>query len=324
MLNLPVYHSVISCHALAPALQELYDIGEVMECGFLSNGLNDTYILKTSTDKFILRIYKCHWRNEQDVIFEVELLNHLFKKEIPVSAPVIRRDGGYLIKLAASEGTRYAVLFTYAEGGYSDEQKSSILYGEHVAKMHLAMDDFECEQERFKLDLKHLLNEPLRSIRGALSHRQEDFDYLESLSRVLSNRIEELSPELEWGVCHGDLHGANVHFHADSLTHFDFDCGGFGWRAYDISVFLWAKVRGREKEHFNNEQWTAFLNAYQLHKVLSENDIKAIPIFVAIREIWLMGLHIGSAHVWGSGWQNDHYFNKNLRFLRDWCEVHSI
>lgn len=324
MLRLPVYHSVISSNALIPAVHDLYDIGDVMECAFLENGLNDTYILKTSTGKYILRIYKAHWRNKQDIVFEVELLNHLNKKGIPVSVPVISRDGSYLFELEAPEGTRYAVLFTYAEGGNSDTQESCALYGEHVAKMHLAMDDFQSEQERFKLDLDHLLKEPLQSIRKPLSHRPEDFDYLESLSEVLSNRIDEISAELEWGVCHGDLHGANVHFNENTLTHFDFDCGGSGWRAYDVSVFLWARVRGEEKEHFNNEQWTAFLNSYQKHKVLSENDLKAIPIFVAIREIWLMGLHTGNSHIWSCGGQNDHYFNTNLKFLRDWCEVHSI
>lgn len=125
-------------------------------------------------------------------------------------------------------------------------------------------------------------------------------------------------------MCHGDLHGANVYFNEGTLTHFDFDCGGYGWRAYDISVFLWAKVRGREKEHFNNERWIGFLDSYQKHKVLSENDLKAIPIFVAIREIWLMGLHTGNSHIWSCGWQNDDYFNTNLQFLRHWYEVHFI
>lgn len=324
MLKLPVYHSVISSDALVPALYDLYEIGDIIESRFLSNGLNDTYKLKTSTGQYILRIYKANWRNKNDIDFEVELLNHLIKKEIPVSGPLIRRNGDYVIEFDASEGQRFAVLFTYAEGGNSDKKESADLYGEQVAKMHLAMNDFKCCQKRFTIDLNHLLKQPVQSIRNSLSHRPGDMDYLDSLSELLSNRIDEISSELEWGVCHGDLHGGNVHFHENSLTHFDFDCGGFGWRAYDISVFLWAKVRGKGKEHFNNELWSVFIESYQKHKVLSEYDLKAIPLFVAIREIWLMGLHTGSSHVWGGGWQNDHYFDTNLQFLRNWCEVHSI
>lgn len=324
MLELPSCHSVISSEAIRSVINDLYEIEKVLECRFLSNGLNDTYLLKTTTEKYILRIYKAHWRSKSDILFEIEMLNHLHGKGIPVSAPVARSNDDYLIELLAAEGQRFAVLYTYAEGDSSDGKESCALYGEQVAKLHLALDDFNCGQERFTIDLDHLLKQPLQMIRGSLSHRPEDLDYLDSLAQLLSNRITELSSELDWGGCHGDLHGGNVHFHESSLTHFDFDCGGFGWRAYDISVFLWAKVRGREKEHFQNELWDIFLESYQKHKKISETDLKAIPIFVAIREIWLMGLHTGNSQIWGGGWQNDHYFNTNLQFLRNWCEEHSI
>jgi Ser/Thr protein kinase RdoA (MazF antagonist) len=106
--------------------------------------------------------------------------------------------------------------------------------------------------------------------------------------------------------------------------HFDFDCGGAGWRAYDVAVYLWARVRSKGKEHFKNEQWDTFLAAYQKYRALSDSDLRAIPIFVAIREIWLMGLHTSNSQVWGGNWQDDRYFDTNLRFLRDWCEEHSI
>jgi Ser/Thr protein kinase RdoA (MazF antagonist) len=323
MLKLPVYHSVISSGAILPVLNDLYEIGAVLECLFISNGLNDTYKVKTSTSKYILRIYKAHWRSKLDIHFEIEMLNHLYRKGIPVSAPIVRRNGEYLIELDAAEGPRYAVLFTYAEGGSSDLKESCGLYGEQVANMHLALDDFKCSQERFALDLNHLLKQPLQSIRGSLCHRPKDMEELESLAQRLATSINEISSALDWGACHGDLHGGNVHFHEQSLTHFDFDCGGFGWRAYDISVFLWAKVRGKEKEHFDNERWTIFLESYQKHKKLSEYDLRAIPVFVAIREIWLMGLHTGNSQIWGAGWLDDHYFDTNLQFLRNWCEVHS-
>ncbi|UQZ32665.1 hypothetical protein C2I18_03280 [Paenibacillus sp. PK3_47] len=324
MLKLPVYHSVISSEAILPVIKELYEIGDTLECRFISNGLNDTYTVKTSSGKYILRIYKAHWRSKPDIDFEIEMLNHLYRKDIPASVPVIRKSGEYLIELDAAEGQRFAVLFTYAEGGYSDQQESCGLYGEQVARMHLALDDFKSGQGRFALNLNHLLEQPLEKIQGHLLHRPKDMDYLKSTAQLLTGLVEEISSMLDWGACHGDLHGGNVHFHEESLMHFDFDCGGFGWRAYDISVFLWAKVRGKEKEHFENERWTLFLESYRKHKKMSEYDLKAIPMFVAIREIWLMGLHTGNSEIWGGGWQNDHYFDTNLQFLRNWCEVHSL
>jgi Ser/Thr protein kinase RdoA (MazF antagonist) len=323
MLNLAVNHSVISSDALVPVISDLYDIGEVTECRFLSNGLNDTYLVDTGKTKYMLRIYKANWRNKSDIDFEIELLNYLISNGVPVSHSVMKKDGGFLTELAAPEGVRFAALFTYAAGGHSESKESSSLYGEQVAKMHLVLEDFTCSHERFAIDLDHLLKEPIHSIKRLLAHRPEDIEYLESLSLLLQNRVNRISSELDWGVCHGDLHGGNVYYHEDSLTHFDFDCGGFGWRAYDLSVFLWAKVRGRGKDQFNNEHWGIFLDSYQKHKRLSVHDIEAIPTFVAIREIWLMGLHTGNSQIWGA-WQNDQYFNTNLQFLREWCLEHSI
>lgn len=325
MLTLPSNHSVISSDALLPVIKDRYEIGEGKECRFICNGLNDTYLIISSTGKYILRIYKAHWRTRDDVAFEVELLLDLKNKGIPVSAPIAQIGGDYVMEFTAPEGNRFAVLFTFADGGSSDNKEENFaLYGKEAAKMHLAMDVFQSVHERFQIDLDHLIDRPLQSIRRFLSHRPEDYKYLESLSKELRRRIEEMSPELEWGLCHGDLHGGNVHFGENAtLTHFDFDCGGFGWRAYDIAVLLWARVRSKQKEDFTNKLWDAFLAAYQEHKTLSGRDLQAIPLFVAIREIWLMGLHTGNSQIWGS-WQDDRYFSKNLSFLRNWCEVHSI
>ena len=47
-----------------------------------------------------------------------------------------------------------------------------------------------------------------------------------------------------WGVPvevqHGDLQGYHANVGPDGmLTFFDFDCGGYGYRAYDLAVFVW-------------------------------------------------------------------------------------
>jgi Ser/Thr protein kinase RdoA (MazF antagonist) len=41
-------------------------------------------------------------------------------------------------------------------------------------------------------------------------------------------------------IIHGDLHGGNGHFAGPrQLTLFDFDHGGYGWRAYDRKSSVW-------------------------------------------------------------------------------------
>jgi Ser/Thr protein kinase RdoA (MazF antagonist) len=255
----------------------------------------------------------------------VELLHHLKNKDIPVSTPIVKMDGDYWFIINAPEGKRFAVLFTFAEGSFSETEGSAILYGREVANMHLAMDGFEPLHKRFTIDLDHLLDQPMKSISNALVHRPSDIKYLIALSDLLKHRVESICGDLEWGICHGDLHRENVHFSEnDTMTHFDFDGGGYGWRAYDLAVYQWAKIRGKKKEEFESKLWDKYLHSYLEIKAISVSDQLAIPLFVAIREIWLMGLHTGNSHIWGNGWQNDRYFNMNLQFLRDWCEIHSI
>jgi Ser/Thr protein kinase RdoA (MazF antagonist) len=93
---------------------------------------------------------------------------------------------------------------------------------------------------------------------------------------------------LQAGFCHGDLHGGNAHRdQAQTQTFFNFDACGMGWRAYDIAVFRWS-ARLRRKEQ---ERWEAFLRGYTEERSLRTLDIQAVPFFVAIRHVWLLGIH---------------------------------
>ena len=71
----------------------------------------------------------------------------------------------------------------------------------------------------------------------------------------------ERIPSPKQGFCHGDFHAANAHLtEGNTVTFFDFDCCGFGYRAYDIAIFKWdSRLMGKEKE---TERWEAFLRGY--------------------------------------------------------------
>jgi len=326
MLHIPAVHTVFHKETLFEAIALLYDIGTPLKSQFVSNGLNDTYSVDTNTGKFILRIYKHLWRAESDIRFELDLLTYLKNCILPVSYPIQRRDGEWLTELDAPEGTRYAVLFSYADGAGKLNVDTSNAYGSAIAQLHHAMDFYEQRHERFALDAAHLLDEPLRAMLPFLQHRPNDAAFVqETAGRLKARLAEAANGAYDWGVCHGDLHGWNV-FHSDdgSMTHFDFDCCGVGWRSYDLSVYLWDRVHGRsDSESFEDECWDAFLEAYTKERPLSEQDLAMIPVFVAVRQLWLIGLHTGGSAVWGS-WQDDGYFDGKLKFLAAWVKAHNL
>jgi Ser/Thr protein kinase RdoA (MazF antagonist) len=313
----PVVHSILSPDALLPYVQQRYDIGEASECRVLNVGLNDTYMLQTSSGRYVLRVYRLHWRTLSDILYELDMLLHLHRKGVSVAYPIAMKDGGLLSSLNALEGTRQAVLLAYAEGEEPSEDEACCLaYGRAVAQVHNALADFSSPHQRFLLDFDHLLTEPLRSTLPLLEQRPEDQAYLSSLASMLKERVSSLPVgDLEWAACHGDFHGGNAHITADQqVTFFDFDCCGSGWRAYDIAVYRWAQE--------DDKLWEAFLEGYTQLRAIAPIDLAAIPLFVAIRQFWLVGLHASLAASYGDAYMNGRYFDRHVNFLKKWVAQH--
>jgi Ser/Thr protein kinase RdoA (MazF antagonist) len=237
-----------------------------------------------------------------------------------VCVPIDRIDGEALTRLDCAEGERWAVLFTAAPGKevdfktYTEEQAGR--YGEAAAAVHDAADSFKGPPRRAPLDLALLLERPLALVESEISHRVDDRSYVERLGNRLRSTIENTTG-LEIGFCHGDFHGANACY-TDVFTFYNFDCCGWGCRAYDLSVFPWAFAVGENPPERIESMARAFLKGYMRLRPLGHVDIAAVPVFVAIREIWLMGLHIGLADRFAWGWLNDRYFDRHLKVLRDW------
>jgi Ser/Thr protein kinase RdoA (MazF antagonist) len=317
----PATHSILSAPALLVEISSDYDIGRAHTCRLWNRGLNDTYLIKTDHHDYMLRVYRANWRSAAEIRYELDVLAHLEQKGIPVATPLRRNDGTFIRALNAPEGTRYMVLFRYAPGqalSYDEDVSIAVAYGSAVGRIHAALDDFDSPHARFRLDLNHLIDTPLVSIQPLLAHRAADWHYLQRLADHLRGQIASLPQgALAQGVCHGDFHGWNAHISDDKIiTFFDFDCCGWGWRAYDIAVFRWSvKLFTTAKEQ---ERWQHFVQGYTQEHPLNAIDQAVVPLFIGIRHIWLMGLQTGNGQDWGFGWMNDAYFDRALTFLRTW------
>ncbi len=318
----PTRDSNLQADALAHEVLAHYPIGEITRSRFHARGLNDTYKIETKGGtSYFLRIYRAGWRTREQIEAELGVLQHLARCGVNVSAPVIRTDDALLTLLDCAEGERWAVLFTAAAGeevdfkSFTPEQAGH--YGEAAAAIHQAADSVAENFERAALDLDLLLNEPLSLIEPMIAHRRVDLAYVADLAKQLRGNIESAAG-LEKGFCHGDLHGHNAGYAEETFTVYDFDCCGWGYRAYDLSVFPWAFAIGEHPTDRIESMGRAYLTGYLRHRAVNSVDIAAIPTFVAIRQIWLTGLHIGLADRFGWGFLNDRYFDQRLRVLRNW------
>ncbi|MCL2321904.1 MAG: phosphotransferase [Oscillospiraceae bacterium] len=160
----------------------------------------------------------------------------------------------------------------------------------------------------------------MKMIKPYLIHRYTDYE-------ILSNRAKELSRSIDnmkmmqppfYGFCHGDIHVKNVCFKGNKPTIFDFDCMGYGWRAYDICVFAWYETLKDEK-YIEGDYWKAYIEGYNSVRQLHENEIISINAFSALRELWLMGHHADLMNRnEGCGWYNDDYFDFHIGIFKLW------
>jgi Ser/Thr protein kinase RdoA (MazF antagonist) len=320
----PVTHSILSTQALVEQIVSRYDVGEVQRCRLHNRGLTDTFILEVGdgSERLVLRVYRAGWRTDADVLYELDALLHLHRKDVPVSYPLADREGTLMHVIQAPEGRRQAALFTYAPGAEpgapanAKRDDQPYLYGRAAAAVHAATDDFTSEHTRFQIDLHELLDRQMVAIQPLVEHRTEDWQYLLDLVQRLREQVERLPlTALEAGFCHGDFHGGNCHLDGDTLTFFDFDCCGPGWRAYDIAVYLWGAGGDRRK---GARRWREFLRGYREVRLITRLDLEAVPLFVSIRHIWLMGLHTANGKDWGHNWMGERYFDRHFKFLREW------
>lgn len=315
----PVIASTLMPEALVANILPGYKVGPIAECKFYSGGFNHTYRIKTVGGRtYYLRAYRLKWRSLEDIQYELEVLNHLKGKGFAAAQPLPYEDGQFFCAVPAPEGRRYLVLFTEAPGveiSYEHEpEKTAQGYGQAVAQMHNALDDFSSSHRRFHLDIAHFIDQPLRNIEPFLAHRPEDWQYLQRFAENLRQRMLSLpASALEQGFCHGDLQGYHANVSSDgTLTFYDFDCGGYGYRAYDLAVFLWCC----RLQDAVVQRWELFLKGYQEIRCIHALDMRAAPIFVCARYLWHMGVHAQNTPDWGIDFLNDEYFNSRLKDLR--------
>lgn len=301
MQDIAVSRSIVASDPFAELINAEYDFDAPVTCKLISKMLrtqdNDHYLVRSGDQKYVARIYQIGQhlgRHEADYLYELDWLLFLKDKGISVSYPLPRRDGSYLGNLNAPEGNRYYALFTFAEGKPMSVKDEDQLFamGAMMAQIHLASNEYKTKYDRQPMDLKFLADEPVDRLKTFWSGKQDrKLDILLRSAEEAKIAIEVLleneeETEDSWGPIGGDFHPYNTHFDEQNQpTCFNFDLCGFGWRAYDIAVFLLnAKLMQR-----SSRLSEAFFAGYYSVRPLSRNEHEAVAPFLSLRRVWLTG-----------------------------------
>ena len=211
----------------------LYDIGEVLSCKGIAEGVeNSNFLLTTERGNFILTLYEKRVAL-QDLPFFIALMDHLAHHGVACPTPVRARDGETLRELCG----RPAAIVTFLAGMWPRR-----------------IDPFHCAGVGGALARLHHAGESFPMIRpndlGPSGWRRLHEACRARADEVQPGLAEEIGDELAFleaawprdlptGVIHADLFPDNVFFRDHELTgliDFYFACTDF--LAYDVAICL--------------------------------------------------------------------------------------
>jgi Ser/Thr protein kinase RdoA (MazF antagonist) len=322
-LFIPVYRSLLSDTALAERLLPEYDLPLGATCHFWNQSINDVYLVRAGATRWMLRIAPAQRRSDEQLATEIELLHFLHHQGLQVPQPVTRRDGTVVRTLAAPEGPRHAVLFTYVPGAaYTPSPTHSYRYGQAIAHFHTVTDNFSQDQPLWRFETAELLDRPLEQLHSWLASWPADRAFLVELEERLRPVLAGLPHTAPiYGLCHGDLNNGNLHLIGDDQwALLDFEYIGYGWRVFDIATFFNNQLN---QEGYNTQTkglLDAFLDGYQSIRSLSPIEIAVLPAFVALRQVWLWGISMTNRPMVGLGLFDQWVREISLPTLRAWVD----
>lgn len=329
----PVQRSILAGPALVERILTHYDLPQPIACRLYSSYANDIYQVYAGAERFWLRVYQHGEFSRATIEAEIAILNQLAAAHAPATRLVRSRTGQFVYEVQAPEGIRYCLLTVHAVGngpGREITPTQATSYGQAVAHLHHALDQLPEQYHRPQLDLATLLDEPRAILQPVLATRPTDWHFLAQVAEYLRSMLAALpvTPPA-YGLCHGDLHKMNVLIDPTGrLTIIDWDCLGYGWRAYDLAVLRWSigPAMGGEGigEPRLSQVWVAYLQSYQASRPLTAQEQAVIPYFVALRQVRVLGWDVQRAldGRLGAWLLTDSYFDRQISELRRWLEVH--
>lgn len=296
-LFFPASYSTLSPLALNTWINEQYGF-ENVRCELLLRGVGDTYKVESSAGRHILRVYRSGHRSLAQIKMEVDLLLVLRQAGVSVSYPIPAFSGEPVQTIAAAEGQRHAVLFSYAPGRSVSKMNEGQLrdLGHQMARFHTISSTFKSEDERWSFDQEGTLVRPLQRLKPYFLEDPAGYTWLQQAAEQVVQRLAQIdTSRFSSGYCHFDFLPKNFHFEGDAVTFFDFDFMGYGWLVNDIMTF-WQHLSldvhfGRTTKMAADEDFACFLKAYREYRPVSEEELEAVPYLSLGFWLFYMSFH---------------------------------
>jgi homoserine kinase type II len=253
------------------AFVALYDIGEVLSCKGIAEGVeNSNYLVTTVTGNFILTLYEKRVARA-DLPFFIALMEHLANNGVACPTPLHGRDGAALRELCG----RPAAMVTFLAGMWPRRIQPFHCagVGRALAALHRAGASFGMRRAN------DLSVGGWRRLLQSCTERAGEVQpgLADELSAELRDLEDNWPCDLPSGVIHADLFPDNVFFRdreVSGLIDFYFACTDF--LAYDVAVCLNAWCFEADGS-LNVTKARLLLDNYRQARPLSPAELAALP-----------------------------------------------
>jgi Ser/Thr protein kinase RdoA (MazF antagonist) len=327
METFPTQYSTLSSKALNIKLQESYGLTGTT-CRLLIRNVSDTYVIENAAEKYIFKIYRDAHRKVEEIKGEIELLTILFEKGAKVSRPIPDKTSEVLQVFNAAEGTRYGVLFAWAQGSVvynmTDEQLETV--GREMAAIHNITSSIELGHYRKEYSINTAIIDPMKVIEPAFTGLEEEYTYLKDTAAHVIAQYDRLLPDFSYGYCHFDFLPKNFHFTDNGvITFFDFDFAGKGLLAYDITSFFihyfMEVTYGKLTEQQGRDAFKTFIANYRKVRSLSDEEINAIPYLGFGFWVFYLGFQYENFDDWSNLFFGPKFLKDRVALIKKWMET---
>lgn len=314
MKTAPSISSIISPEYIADFVMSNYNFDNSTTCNLLRTGINHTYLITTTNEKFVFRIYHINWRTESEINEELKLLEFLKNNNLLVSYPIKDKHDKYIQCLQAIEGNRFGVLFSYAEGDTvkKPSEKVCFNFGIAMAKLHQLTINKKTTRKTHNAD--SLVGWAIEKVASKFPESTNEIDFFKRTYKIISSEFEN-TKNIRKGIVHLDLWHDNMKIKNETeITMFDFDNCGNGSLCLDIGYSLMLFYRNDPNEKRFLERKNAFLKGYESITKISNEEKKLIPY--GGLAIWL---HYTGQHVQRFNDFANHFLSDD--FLKYWIDT---
>ncbi|HWZ05245.1 MAG TPA: phosphotransferase [Mucilaginibacter sp.] len=283
----------------------------------MKTGINDSFLIKDGTVKYVYRVYSLNWRTRSEVLEEIRLLNLLHSNHIPVSYPLQDIHGEYIEELKAPEGARFGVLFTFAKGEKLLNFPAELHYqtGEIMARMHRLTNSIKLDRVTYTPEV--ILQDSFERLKKFLPADTAEMDFMLSAQKYLLDEFKHFDKtRLRLGAVHLDIWFDNISIDNDAgITLFDFDFCGNGWLCYDVAYYI-LQLNSTEKDDAECKLKTeAFFNGYESVTKLTIEEKRIIPMLGVALYFFYLGIQCQRFDNWSNTFLNEMYLKRFINLL---------